>query len=459
MSTPNPQGVQSAQGTGRPHVLVLMADQYRWDCLSIAGEAGLLPQGASLPKTPNLDRLAHDGVWFPKAFCPLPVCTPSRYSLLSGLYVHQHGGWTNRCTLTPEIETFPKALRRAGYGTHAVGKMHLTPTYLDVGFDTMELAEQNGPGRYEDDYHRELMAAGLVPSSDLIDQEREWREGAPAAYRETFGAERSNLPEEWHSTTWIGDRAVRAIDRWTEGPRQPSDQEKQRGPGQPQLLMASFVKPHHPFDPPAPWDTMYDPDALTPLPGWTDEAPEDDLAYNAGFFPHESLTEPALRRVMAHYYATITQLDHQIGRMLAALDRKGLYERTMIVFTADHGEYLGYHHLLLKGGQMYEPLIRVPLIVKPAGAPAVNSQMSEVRASTIDVAPTILRGVGLDVPADTVTLVNTYIFPSTAVLLINFPCHQRHISVTALQHPVCRSRAASSSASMGRPSPARGATC
>jgi len=278
--------------------------------------------------------------------------------------------------------------------------MHLTPTYLDVGFDTMELAEQNGPGRYEDDYHRELMAAGLVPSSDLIDQEREWREGAPASYRETFGAQRSNLPEEWHSTTWIGDHAVRAIERWTEEPSQQGQRGRQGQPGRPQLLMASFVKPHHPFDPPAPWDALYDPDALTPLPGWTDEVPVDDLAYNAGYFPHESLTEAALRRVMAHYYATITQLDHQIGRMLAALDRQGLYERTMIVFTADHGEYLGYHHLLLKGGQMYEPLIRVPLIVKPARATAGPSQMSDVMASTVDVAPTILRGVGLDVPAD-----------------------------------------------------------
>ena len=363
----------------KPHVLVIMTDQFRWDCLGLAGNPDV--------RTPNLDRLARDGVWFPTTFCPLPICTPSRYSLLSGLYVHQHGGWGNRCTLTPDIDTFPRALRRAGYGTRGVGKMHFTPTYLDVGFDALELAEQNGPGRYDDDYHRDLMAAGLAPTTDLIDQEREWRANAPAAYWEAFGAARSNLPEEWHSTTWIGDRAVRAIDRWGETPDTP------------QLLMASFVKPHHPFDPPAPWDELYDPAQLTILPGWTESPPEHDLAYSAGYFPHEQLTEAALRRVMAHYYATITQIDHHIGRMIDSLERQGLYERTLIVFTADHGEYLGFHHLVLKGGQMYEPLIRVPLIMKlPENARA--GERSETLASTVDVAPTILRACGLDPSVD-----------------------------------------------------------
>ena len=369
--------------TDRPNVLVIMTDQFRWDCLGFAGNPDV--------KTPHLDRLARDGVWFPTTFCPLPICTPSRYSLLSGLYVHQHGGWGNRCTLTPDIDTFPRALRRAGYATRGIGKMHFTPTYLDVGFDALELAEQNGPGRYDDDYHRELMAAGLVPSSDLIDQEREWRAGAPASYWETFGAARSNLPEVWHSTTWIGDRAVRAIEGWEDDPAIP------------QLLMASFVKPHHPFDPPAPWDEMYDPAQLSILPGWTEAPPAHDIAYNAGYFPHEKLTEAALRRVMAHYYATITQIDHHVGRMIAALERQGHYERTLIVFTADHGEYLGFHHLVLKGGQMYEPLIRVPLMMKlPENERA--GERSETLASTVDVAPTILRACGVEPSSDMVGL-------------------------------------------------------
>ncbi|HEV2124709.1 MAG TPA: sulfatase-like hydrolase/transferase [Chloroflexota bacterium] len=356
-----------------PNVLVIMTDQFRWDCLGAAGNRQV--------RTPHLDRIAADGVRYANTFCTLPVCTPSRYSLLSGLYVHQHGGWGNRCTLGTEIDTFPRALLRAGYRTKGVGKMHFTPTYLDVGFQELALAEQNGPGRYDDDYHRELMANGLVPASDLVDQEREWRGQAPTSYWETFGAERSNLSEEWHSTTWIGDRAVRSIEQWT--------------PDQPHLLMASFVKPHHPFDPPAPWDEMYDPESLDILPGWTPEVLPRDQAHGTGYFPNETLTEAALRRVMAYYYATISQIDHHVGRMIAALEQQGLYEDTMIVFTADHGEFLGFHHMLLKGGLMYDPLARIPLLIKFPG----NAQAGTVRdvlASNADIASTIVRQAGLD---------------------------------------------------------------
>jgi arylsulfatase A-like enzyme len=176
---------------------------------------------------------------------------------------------------------------------------------------------------------------------------------------------------------------VRAIETWSQEPERA------------QLLMASFVKPHHPFDPPAPWDTMYDPERLTILPGWTEAPPAHDVAFNVGYFPHEKLTERALRRVMAHYYATISQIDHHVGRMIHALETQGVYDRTAIVFTADHGEYLGYHHLLLKGGHMYEPLIRIPLVVKLPGGERAGER-SEALASSVDVAPTILRACGVE---------------------------------------------------------------
>jgi len=117
-------------------------------------------------QTPHLDALARDGVRFPNAFCPFPVCTPSRYSLLTGLYVHQHGGWSNKCTLAPHLPTFARSLRAAGYRTRAIGKMHFTPTYLDAGFDALELCEQDGDGRLDDDYHRELREHDLA---DLLD--------------------------------------------------------------------------------------------------------------------------------------------------------------------------------------------------------------------------------------------------------------------------------------------------
>lgn len=356
----------------RPNVLVLHVDQLRVDCLGVYGNPDI--------KTPNIDRLAADGVRYTNSFCSFPVCTPSRYSLLSGRYVHDHAGWDNRSTLAPEIATFPRIFRAAGYRTKAVGKMHFTPTYLDAGFDELLLAEQDGPGRWDDDYHRWLMGLGLVDRNDLEDQVAEYRQRAPREYWDRLGAIVSNLPEANHSTTWIADRAVETVRSWDSGRRS--------------LLMVGFIKPHHPFDPPAPWHTMYDPQKLTILSGWTESTPQHDLKFSRGYFPNDELTESSLRRAMAYYYASISQIDHHVGRLTALLKEKGLYDSTLIVLTADHGEYLGHHHMLLKGNHMYDPLVKVPLVIKWPGQRDAG-QVSDRLVSNIDVAPTLCRAAGL----------------------------------------------------------------
>ena len=354
-----------------PNILVLHVDQHRYDCLGLLGNQDV--------KTPNIDRLAEDSAVYTNSFCSYPVCTPSRYSLLSGTYGHQHLGWTNHSTLVPGLETFPSVLRANGYSTKAVGKMHFTPTYLDVGFSDMELAEQNGPGRFDDDYHRYLLGKGLVDKTDLTDQEFEFREQAPSEYWETFGAMESGLAEKDHSTTWIADRAVETLQTWTE---------------EGHCMMVGFIKPHHPFDPPAPWSRMYDPDALQLLAGWTEQCLAADQAKSKGYFENRLLNEESLRRVMAFYYATISQIDYQVGRIVSVLKDKGIYDNTMIVFTSDHGDYMGYHHMLLKNNHMYEPLVRVPLIIK---YPESNDSRRDDRlVSNVDVAPTILAAAGFD---------------------------------------------------------------
>lgn len=353
---------------GRPNVLVIHVDQNRIDCLGAYRNSDV--------KTPNIDRLAAEGVRFENSFCPYPVCTPSRYSLLCGLYVHEHKGWNNRSTLSPQIDTFPRILRAAGYKTKAVGKMHFTPTYLDVGFDELVLSEQDGPGRWDDDYHRYLRDHELVDYNDLEDQRSEYRKKARQKYWDTVGALVSNLPEKHHSTTWIGDRAVETLGSWT------ADRS--------QLLMVGFIKPHHPFDPPAPWHRMYDPEKLTLLPGWTKSCFDRDLKLSRGYFPNDQLNESKLRRAMAYYYATISQIDRHVGRMIEVLRNKGLYDNTLIVYTADHGEYMGFHHMLLKGNHTYDPLAKVPLIVKWPGGERAGA-VSERLVNNIDLAPTLCR--------------------------------------------------------------------
>ncbi len=359
--------------TERHNVLIIHADQHRYDCLGAYGNADV--------RTPNIDGLARDGVVFANSFTPFPICAPSRYSLLTGLYARQHLVTTNRGSPPAGYPTLPALLRDAGYSTAAVGKMHLTPTYLDVGFDKLMLAEQNGDGRWEDDYHRWLRDEGLCDRLDLIDQEAEFRRDAPQQYWDTCGALRSDLDEAHHSTTWIADRAVETIERWTPDAN---------------FLMVGFIKPHHPFDPPAPWDTMYDPDALALLPGWTESLMHGDDG--SGYFDFSGLTERQLRRAMAFYYATISQIDHHVGRMIDMLKEKGLHDDTMVVYTSDHGDYMGYHHRILKGYRMLEPLVRVPLIIKHAGRKHPSLRKDDRLVSGVDVAPTVLSSAGLDVP-------------------------------------------------------------
>jgi arylsulfatase len=350
----------------KPNILVIHADQHRADCIGACGNSDI--------KTPNIDALAADGILHQNCFCVYPVCTPSRYSMLTGLYTHQHLGWTNRCTVIPGTATFPQLLRDAGYRTKAVGKMHFTPTYLDMGFEEMLLAEQDGPGRHDDDYHRCLRRKGLADRGDLTDQVKEYRDRAPREYWDTFGAMQSDLPERDYSTTWIGDRAEEALSDWSsEG----------------NLLMVGFIKPHHPFDPPEPWSRMYDPDMLSPLPGWTEKClPQDSDRYK-GYFPNDQLTEKKLRTVMAMYYGCISQIDSYVGRFVDILKRRGIYDNTMIVYTSDHGDYMGFHHMILKGNYMYDPLVRIPLIIKYPHQEN-HGCVSDAPVSNIDICTTIL---------------------------------------------------------------------
>ncbi len=360
--------------TDKPNVLVIHADQHRFDCLGVAGNEDI--------KTPHIDALARDGVFHSNCFTTFPLCTPARYSLLTGLYARQHLGMANETALPGGIATFPRILKQAGYKTACVGKMHFQPTYLDVGFDTMLLAEQAGPGRYDDDYHRYLMERGLLDVTDMQDQVFESRAKAPASYHADFGSAPSALGEAHYSTSWIRDRAIEVLNRWDEGGN---------------LLMAGFIKPHHPFDAPVPWCDMYDPGKLTLLPGWTDaNLPRDTRFYN-GYFNNQKLGQAALKRVMAQYYASISHIDACVGQMAALLKEKGLYDDALIFYTGDHGEYLGFHHMLLKGNYMYDPLVRMPLVVKYPGR-AHAGERHDGLVSIIDATATIVDATGCILP-------------------------------------------------------------
>lgn len=356
------------------HILILHCDQLRADCLGYAGNPDV--------HTPHIDTLAKEGTVYPEHYTVYPICTPSRYSLWSGMYVHQHGAWTNRATLPAGYQTFPQILRENGYDTAAVGKMHFTPTYHDVGFRRMRLAEQNGVGRYEDDYHYELMQNGRIDRVDLHNQSDEFREIPTDLEHDMFQCAESDLSEDMHSTAWITQGALREIESWREEDSH--------------LLMVGYIKPHHPFDPPYPYSEMYDPESLTLPAGYTAHPLDCDTATNGGIVDYNQMSEIHLRRIMAYYYGAITQIDDGIGEIVDLLKKKGVYDDTMILFTSDHGEYLGYHHMLLKCNHLYDPLAKIPLIIKYAGQK--EGRTDDRLSENIDISATVLSCTGLDAP-------------------------------------------------------------
>lgn len=358
----------------RPNILIILADQHRYDCLGCNGNLDV--------KTPNLDALAQDGIIYENCCTTFPVCTPARYSFITGLYPHQHLGLSNHSSIPSALPTFPKILKKSGYQTQCIGKMHYTPTYADLGFEKMILAEQDGPGRFDDDYHRYLKEHKLVDKTDLFDQVPEYRMKTSKDYFTNFGTEESNLTDEHYSTTWIGNHACEAIEAWDDGDH---------------LLMVGFIKPHHPFDAPPPWSKMYDPEKLHILPGWTDQILENDGKYKKGYFDYTSLSQTALKKMMAQYYAAISQIDHNIGKMIKILKKKELYDNTLIIYMSDHGDFLGFHHLGLKGNYMYDPLIKIPLIMKYPMNVGKGQRKSEL-TSIIDISATLIEQSGNILP-------------------------------------------------------------
>ena len=353
----------------KTNLLVLYVDQLRKDAIGPYGNQEVL--------TPTLDLLAKDSMVFTNHFCSFPVCTPSRYSFLSGLYASEHCCWTNKSTLAAELPTFPRVLADNGYHTVAVGKMHLTPTYLDVGFKEMRLSEQDGNGRFEDDYHLHLMDNEQIDGIDVIDQRPEYRKEAKEAYFKSFGVEASDLPEEFHSTTWVTKQAVQHLEKW-----------KPNG----EALMVSFIKPHHPFDPSQRFLDMYKDTEVSLLPGYTEEVPPWDLSYNQGYFDNTKLDEKTAREMTKHYYASITQIDAGIQELIDVLKRKNLYETTQIIFSADHGDFLGFHHMALKQNHMYDPLLGIPLMIKyPGKKPGVCNALSD----NTQIASEIIASLGI----------------------------------------------------------------
>ncbi|MEV0309621.1 sulfatase-like hydrolase/transferase [Nonomuraea fuscirosea] len=368
-----------------PNILLICTDQQRFDALGAYGNDEI--------HTPHLDRLAEQGVLFENCYVNSPVCGPSRASLMSGRYVHAHGAWANGVGLPAHERLFSRDLADHGYDCGLVGKFHvggacsggrLEPR-LDDGFRVFRWAHDPYPGSSENAYHRWLRAV----RPDLYE----------SAVQAGAGTGFDAMPTEFHYSRWIGNETIDYLRR-------------SRDPGKPFFFVANFFDPHHGFGAPKEYADAYrdkplrrpvtrDQELAGKPPVLTEASHRSYAGHARGYVEY---TESELHDVKVNYYAMVSLVDDEVGRILAALDETGLAENTLVVFTSDHGEMLGDHQLMLKGPMMYECAVRVPLLMRwPAGLPAGERRAELVQwidlASTFLAAagaPPLPRGQGLD---------------------------------------------------------------
>lgn len=364
----------------RPHILILMPDQFRADAFGHTGN--------SVIKTPNLDRLALEGVSFTKAYTVSPLCMPARASFISGLYPHNHGIWWNAGRLPPGDKTLFHHLQRQGYFIAYIGKSHFYPHregdhlknhegYMKaLGIDYVH--ETTGPwatlrtDSYMTDYWE---TKGLLKV--FREDYRRRREAGPLAVWP------SPLPVEEFLDSYIGRQAVEFLHRYDRP--------------QPFCLFVGFGGPHDPWDAPGEYATMYDPRTVpAPIPKepvrpWTPPFAAEMMRKGR----RQGLTEDIARQIRANYYGKISLIDHWVGEILSALEDRGWLDETFIIFWSDHGEMAGDHGRLSKS-VFYEGSVRIPLILRHPDAPKGKRVSSLVEL--IDLYPTILEAIGADAP-------------------------------------------------------------
>lgn len=366
---------------GPLNILVIMTDQQRFDQLGYSSNDYF--------ETPNLDKLAESGVIFDNAYSCAAVCIPSRGSLLTGLQPHRyetHGLWS---TLKEGFWTTPHELRENGYQTALIGKMHFHPMRSDHGFEHMRLAEHLG------------MVYGPNETDDYTDWlETEGKNDWRATHK--FGPEQQKEKLEYqlnlqaipfyydqyyHPTNWIAREAVDFLEN--------------RDTTKPYFLITSFPHPHQPYDPPAPYDTMYDiEDAVLPevAPDINSQLPPDALALmqkNGFGYAHTNKIDIDLQKKINTYIrALIKQIDDAVGEIIKHVD----LNNTVVVFTTDHGDYYGHRGLMLKTpGIPFDDIAKVPFFVSGAGIPEGKRVSNVIQSS--DLALTCLELACVEPPS------------------------------------------------------------
>ena len=419
----------------RPNFLFIITDQHRADHLACYGNP--------VVQTPNIDRLAATGTRFERFYVATPICMPNRATLMTGRMPSLHGARHNGIALSLTATTFVDIMRATGYDTALIGKCHLQsinggipvagmperdpnklmppeylreadntlanhgrydqelpstwlrepdfePTIPYYGFSHVELCIGHGD-KVAGHYDRWLKARH--PDPDSLRGPKNQLPGndylAPQAWR-------TRIPEELYPTAFVAERTMTYLENYTRSDRT-----------RPFFIQCSFPDPHHPFTPPGRYWDMYDPRMISLPPSFNSgERPipahlqnlYDERALNQSNRDGQrtfAISEREAREAIALTYGMITMVDDAIGSILGWLKTLGLDTDTVVVFTSDHGDFMGDHQLLLKGALHYRGLVRVPFIWRDPQVEATGFTNSGL-AGTLDIATTILDRAGLE---------------------------------------------------------------
>ncbi|MBC8234398.1 sulfatase-like hydrolase/transferase [bacterium] len=351
----------------RPNIILITTDHLRRDALGCYGNSRI--------KTPNIDKLARNGAMFTNAYAVCPLCMPSRNSIVTGFYPHQHGICGNKgqpIRLEDRRQTFAKLLQNSGYQTAIIGKHHfydfweerrdyreIEDELKDYGFDkviqVVDLSEN---------LHNECDFTGYLRGKGLLEEYRK------EASRIRVGKLEMNPDDTVDG--FVGNRSVEHL--------------REREIDKPFFLWASFLGPHPPYRAPGEYGEMYSPENM----------------------PDPMLMENPLRLEHAHncyaqYYGMVSFIDHHVGRIISVLDERGILDNTIIIFTSDHGDMLGERELWDKRW-FYEPSVGIPLIALGPGFPSGGSGMgsggmkSRILCENTDIYATILEAAGIHIP-------------------------------------------------------------
>jgi arylsulfatase len=348
----------------RPHVFFLMCDELRADSLGFMGNR--------IVRTPNLDALAEDSVVFENAYTNCPMCVPARASLMTGRTPLNHGILDNAMKMVEDEKPLPEVLRTNGYTTTMYGKLHVHLTPKECGFDEFQYG-------YPDPY-----------TSFLGIQDPEMRR------KSEFKKNEGDIPLVVHGKSPTPHEQT-SCSRLTEAYIQRMESVPQSD--KPIFHYLSLLDPHTPYMPTKPYSEMYDP-AEMPLPPNAGRTLEDKPITHRYFHKvrgFDKLNEEDYRKSLASYYGLVTHVDDRMGRIITRLKELGLYDDALIIFTSDHGAMMGEHGFIEKWGHMYEPVVRIPLMVKLPKSVNAGTR-KDTFVEIIDLLPTVLDAAEIPVP-------------------------------------------------------------